>query len=290
MTHQETLATELLEAEEHHFVFGDRRYRVRGLKANTTLMVMKVNITVRAGAAFYVDTLDLLMARARAHFIRMAGVELGVDDAVVKADIGQVLEKLERVLDARLQKLLERPAEKKFQMTPEEQAEALALLKDPRMLDRIVDDLGKMGLVGERTNKLTSYLAAVSRKLFRPLAILIQSVSGAGKSSLMEAVLSLMPEEDIQKYSAMTSQALYYMGETNLRHKILALAEEEGAEKASYPLKLLQSEGELTIASTGKDPMTGRHETKEYHVEGPVMVFVTTTAPEVDEEFLNRIP
>jgi hypothetical protein len=63
--------------------------------------------------------------------------------------------------------------------------------------------------------------------------------------------------------------------------------EEEGAERASYALKLLQSEGELTIASTGKDPATGRLITQEYRVEGPVMIFLTT-AIEVDDELLNR--
>jgi hypothetical protein len=50
----------------------------------------------------------------------------------------------------------------------------------------------------------------------------------------------------------------------------------------------LQSEGQLTIASTGKDPGTGRMETQEYHVEGPVMIFLTTTAIDIDEELLNR--
>jgi len=104
----------------------------------------------------------------------------------------------------------------------------------------------------------------------------------------MESVLSMFPEEERIKYSAMTGQSLYYLGETNLKHKILAIVEEEGAEKASYALKLLQSEGELTIASTGKDPTTGRMETQEYHVEGPVMIFLTTTAVEIDEELLNR--
>jgi death-on-curing family protein len=53
-------------------------------------------------------------------------------------------------------------------------------------------------------------------------------------------------------------------------------------------LKLLQSEGELTIASTGKDPTTGRMETQEYHVEGPVMIILTTTAIDLDEELQNR--
>jgi hypothetical protein len=53
-------------------------------------------------------------------------------------------------------------------------------------------------------------------------------------------------------------------------------------------LKLLQSEGVLTIASTGKDPNTGRHVTHQYRVEGPVMIFLTTTAIDLDEEMLNR--
>ncbi|MEI6503094.1 MAG: DNA primase, partial [Armatimonadota bacterium] len=137
-------------------------------------------------------------------------------------------------------------------------------------------------------NRLAAYLACTSRKLGHPLAVIIQSTSAAGKSTLMEAVLSMFPEEERIKYSAMTGQSLYYLGETNLKHKILAIVEEEGAEKASYALKLLQSEGELTIASTGKDPTTGRMETQEYHVEGPVMIFLTTTAVEIDEELLNR--
>jgi hypothetical protein len=57
---------------------------------------------------------------------------------------------------------------------------------------------------------------------------------------------------------------------------------------ATYALKLLQSEGALTIASTGKDASTGRLVTEEYRVEGPVMIFLTTTAIKIDEELLNR--
>ena len=86
----------------------------------------------------------------------------------------------------------------------------------------------------------------------------------------------------------MTGQSLFYMGETNLQHKILAIVEEEGASRASYALKLLQSEGELTIASTGKDANSGNLITQEYRVTGPVMIFLTTTAIEIDEELMNR--
>ncbi|MFC2146325.1 hypothetical protein ACFLRT_03085, partial [Acidobacteriota bacterium] len=60
------------------------------------------------------------------------------------------------------------------------------LLKAPDLLERILKDFEKCGVVGEQTNKLVGYLAAVSRKLDNPLAILIQSSSAAGKTWLME--------------------------------------------------------------------------------------------------------
>ena len=70
---------------------------------------------------------------------------------------------------------------------------------------------------------------------------------------------------------------------------ILALMpEEEGASNASYSLKLLQSEGEITMASTGKDDSTGNLVTREYKVQGPVMLFLTTTAIDIDEETFAR--
>jgi len=53
-------------------------------------------------------------------------------------------------------------------------------------------------------------------------------------------------------------------------------------------MKLLQSDGELTIASTGKDPVTGRLQTQEYKVQGPVQLMMTTTKAVLDEELLNR--
>lgn len=81
---------------------------------------------------------------------------------------------------------------------------------------------------------------------------------------------------------------MFYLGETDLQHKILAIAEEEGVRQAAYALKLLQSDGELTIASTGKDEATGNLVTKQYRVKGPVMLMLTTTAIDVDEELLNR--
>ena len=63
-----------------------------------------------------------------------------------------------------------------------EREAALALLQDPKLLDRILADFERCGVVGEENNKLVGYLGAVSRKLDKPLAVIIQSTSAAGKS------------------------------------------------------------------------------------------------------------
>ena len=74
----------------------------------------------------------------------------------------------------------------------------------------------------------------------------------------MDAVLDLVPDEERVPYSAMTGQSLYYLGEADLKHKVAG--HRRGGRRAAgrYALKLLQSEGTLTIASTGKDPATGQ--------------------------------
>jgi DNA primase len=278
--------------EEILITQGDRRYRIRGLGKNMSYELLKVNVLVSSAnpgseSGFHVDTLDLYSSRQRTVFIKQASEELGVKEEVIRRDLGRVLLKLEELQDAQIKRALEPQAEE-IQLSEEEKAAALDLLRDPRLLDRILEDFERCGMVGEETNKLVSYLAVTSRLLESPLAILVQSSSAAGKTALMEAVLALLPEEQQVQYSAMTGQSLFYMGETDLKHKVLAIVEEEGALRAAYALKLLQSEGVLTIASTGKDATTGRLITHQYRVEGPVMLFLTTTAIDLDEELLNR--
>ena len=268
--------------------FGNRRYRVRGLTKNTSHEVLKVNVLVSSGAALHVDSFDLYQAKSRQVFARQAAVELSVEESVIQRDLGQVLLKLEALQDELIRAAVTPKDAGPAQMAQAEEQAALDFLRAPDLVTRIAADFDRIGLVGEPTNALAGYLAAVSRKLKTPLAIIIQSTSAAGKSALMEAVLKLVPDEDRVHYSAMTGQSLFYLGEKDLKHKILAIAEEEGVRQASYALKLLQSQGELTIASTGKDPETGKLVTEEYRVEGPVMLFLTTTAIDLDEELLNR--
>jgi len=281
--------------EEHRAQLGDRCYRIRGLAQNAETRVMRINLHVKrqkppvlpVGAGFHAETLDLYLPRPRDAFARRAAQDLGVEESTILRDLGVLLGLLEDAQEEEREAATESQAQVP-EMSDLEREEALEFLRSPDLLGCILEDYRRLGVVGEETNKLVGYVAAISRKLRSPLAIVIQSSSAAGKSSLQDAVLQFVPREERVSYSAMTGQSLFYMSGTDLKHKVLAIAEEEGAQRASYALKLLQSEGELTIASTGKDATSGRLTTHEYHVEGPVMIFLTTTAIDMDEELMNR--
>ena len=269
--------------------YGDRRWRVRGLSENTSHGSIRVNLLVSRGdtAAFHVDTIELYSARQRAAFLAAASSEVGVEERILKKDLGSVLLALEKLVDERIRATLA-PEKVAVAITEGDRDKALGFLRDPAILDRIVSDFDALGVVGERTNKLVAYLAAVSRELPRPLAVVLQSSPASGKSALLEATLKLIPTEDVLAFSAITGRSLFYLPADGLAHKVLAIAEEEGAGKAAYALKLLHSEGALSIASTAKDTKTGRLATHTYGVNGPVALLLTTTALDVDEELLSR--
>ncbi len=79
------------------------------------------------------------------------------------------------------------------------------------------------------------------------------------------------------------------MPENQLTHKALFVAEDVGAEGASYSLKTIQSDGQLVMACTMKDESTGQMMTKTKIVRGPVAVFLTSTSRSIDDELLNRL-
>lgn len=218
------VATDIAVGMAEHEVtlqLGDRRYRVRGLGKNLTFEVLKVNLMVARGEAFYVDALDLYSAKQRASFIAAAAFELHIKDAIIRTDLGRVLLKLEQLQDEAIAKALQPKEPPTPTMTDAERDAALALLRDPGLMQRIAEGFAVCGLIGEEVNKLVGYLASVSRKLDKPLGVVIQSSSAAGKTALMDAVLAFVPDEEKVKYSAMTGQSLFYMGVSPDAYRLL---------------------------------------------------------------------
>ncbi len=266
----------------------DRHWRIRGLEGELSSARLRVNLLVERRELVHVDTLDLYVARQRKTFIKQAAAELYCDEAVIKQDVGKLLLALETLQEQLIRQSAGRREPEVPVMTEQQRSAAMQLLEDPRLWQRILADYEACGLVGEQVNKLMCYLTCTSRLWSRPLAVLVQSSSAAGKTTLLESTLDFMPEEAIERASALTGQALYYMPREGLKRKILCVAEEQGATEASYALKLLQSEGTLRIASVGRDSKTGRQQTEHYEVEGPVAMLLTTTAEVPDTELANR--
>src|SRR5207249_4806622 len=129
----------------------------------------------------------------------------------------------------------------KLEMPDREREEALMMLRSPDLLDRILADFERMGLVGEKTALTVGYLVTISRLLDEPLGLLVVSRSGAGKSNLQDALCEFVPEESLVQYTRVTGQALFYKQPDSLVHKILAIDEEQGAEEAAYSIRNLQS-------------------------------------------------
>ncbi len=222
---------------------GDRRYRIRGLEKNQSFELLKINLLVSrpafdgAGEAMHVDSFDLYQQRPRGAFIKQAAVELGLKADVIKGDLSKILRKLETLQAEKIQ-AAQSPKEKAVTLDDAETKAALDLLKSSDLLTRIQNDFTRCGVVGEATNKLVGYLAAISRKLDTPLGVTIQSTSAAGKSALMDAVLAFMPAEARIKYSAMTGQSLFYMGETDLQHKVLAIVDDRTRTRRDHEMYL----------------------------------------------------
>ena len=275
----------LYQKTDHGFIvgYGERQYEVKGIqRADTQLKVtIKASADVAGSLPFELSTIDLYSSRSRVWFGKLCADLFGAAEELIKEDIGKILNHAESWQPKKQQATVNEP-------TKAEKAEALRFLKSADMFAEILSDLETIGVTGEQTNKLVGYLAAVSRKLDEPLSVLIQSRSAAGKSTLQDVILSLVPEEDYVKYTRITDQALFYKDEDSLVHKILAIEEEMGMGGAAYSIRNIQSSKKITVAATGKDPGTGKMKTEEYTVNGPVAVMITTTAPELEGETASR--
>lgn len=229
----------------------------------------------------FVDKVDLYHANARRVFIKKLQPRLEVDSSFIDQNLLEIIKKLENLkTQPQVPEIIEIPEPEK--------KEALAYLRDPNLLDLITADYKACGYVGEELNFLTGYMVATSRKLAKPLGMIIISRSGAGKSTLQRAIVEFMPPEDVLSYTRITNQAFFYKDRFALKHKLISIEEEKGAIGANYAIRnLLNGEG-LISTSTIKDPGTGRMKATDQYVEGPSSLLVGTTGTEFDHETLSR--
>ncbi|MCB1034002.1 MAG: hypothetical protein KDD47_09240, partial [Acidobacteria bacterium] len=267
----EVLARGPQESEFFHQT-GRLLYRARALSRPENGK-LKVQLRIDADEFIHRDTLDLYSHRSR----RSLANRLSERGGGAPEDIEQHLDELISGLEKRFTLTEEQEQPTQPVMTPAEKEEALAFLGDPNLVESLLEDMRQLGYVGEEEAKLLVYLIAISRRLKRPLSGIIQSGSGAGKSFLAELAEQLTPPEDVELFSKLSPQALYYLPKDYLKRKLLILEERAGGEGADYAIRTLQTKDKLTQAVVLKDAATGKMQTRQFEVDGPIAYLETTT-------------
>ncbi len=263
---------------------GLRRYRIMGLDKGRRKL--KATVRLEHGGKLHVDTLDFYSARARRTLAQDICRIFNELPESIEGDITKLMTACEQAPEPEEQKVGDdQPA---IEVSGRDKKEAETFGKSTDLVGTILADFETCGLIGEEANKLLGYLAMTSRKLDKPLSMLILSSSGAGKSALQDAITAFCPPEDLVKITSLSGKALFYKDQHSLKNKVLAIEEGDGADDAAYAIRSLISNGVLISESTIKDLGTGRLTTMENRVEGPTSVFFTTTNPDTDPETASR--
>ena len=264
------------------FTYGERTYQIEGEPVRSG-GALKVTLKVSREDRSFIDTVNLYSDRARSGFI-------GKLDTTFRGQVSKkaLVEDLFALIDALEARVKDDGLEtSKPMMTPLEEREAREFLRRPDLIEAILDDLTKLGVVGEADNKLLAYLVTTSRKLSKPLSLSVISRSSAGKSWLLNRVVDLMPEPDVLRYTRMSPRALFYDEPGRFKHKILFIEEAIGAKDADLGVRSMQSEKRLANLATMTDPKTGKLKTQETIVEGP-LTYLTSSVEPLDHETATR--
>jgi hypothetical protein len=245
---------------------------------------LRVNIRAQKAEESFYDRLDLYSARSRAAYAGSLAALFGVEGKRIERDLVQMLEHLEDQRD----KALSVGTAKQEEMTAEERAAGLELLKSPRLFEEIAEDMTTLGYVGEEVNKKLVYLVAVSRLLPKPLSAYIQAGSGSGKSYLFETLRKLLPPESVKALTSFSDQSLNYLTEEDFKDKVFMVGEAIHNDIVEAQVRQMQSENELSRLVTLKDPKTGELKSQEIRHKVRISFMMSSTAFYLNPENASR--
>ena len=164
------------------------------------------------------------------------------------------------------------------------------LLADPALFDRVLADLD-MVVAGEKVLKLLCYLHGTSRLLRKPINLIITGVTSSGKTIVRDSISEFFPPETKFVSTALTENALYYMGEFELAHRMVCLGERKkdvtdaNADRTTAARELI-SVGR--IEKTLPMKIGGELKAVKIKVEGPIALSESTTVLRIEPEDQNR--
>lgn len=164
------------------------------------------------------------------------------------------------------------------------------LLAAGDLIDQIRGHLSRV-IAGESSLALLCYLYGTSRLLRQPMNLIVTGASSSGKSFCLDQTSKFFPKETKIRVTDATENALFYMGERALEHRIVFGGErrrdqtDANADK-TRPFRELISAGELHKYVPMK--IGGNIETVHIERRGPIALSESTTVAEIDAEDANR--
>lgn len=266
-------------------VYGQRKYSV--ISFDKTPSKLRATIRVEKGGRSHFDTVNLFSAKERKSLCHDLVLAFNEIPETIQTDIGKLTSECEE--RAAQPNHNDQPCVSTGLLSPIQKKTGEELGRSQDLFGEILKDYKACGLVGEETNKLVCYLAMTSRKMPKPLNVMIISSSGAGKSALQDATLAFCPPDELIKLTSLSGKALFYLKENSLVNKVIAIEERKGVESAAYAIRTLISSDVLVTQTTVRDTTTGKLTTQENRVDaGKTSVFCTTTNPDIDAETRSR--
>jgi DNA primase len=263
------------------FIINGITYRIAGLK-DLFVNNLKVKISAEMGDDYFPDTVDLCSSRSRMSYSNILAGRFNVEPRRIENDLIKILRYQEDKRDNVLN-----PDKDRVEMTEDEIRTGTEFLKDPGLIDQIIEDITTLGYVGDDLNKLLIYLCASSRKLDDPISVIVTSQSAGGKSFMVETVSRLIPPEDVFEFDTGSDQALQYTGD-RLMNKFLVMGEDKHNEKIEHQLREILSRHRVTRWIASKDEKTGEIISRQVIMEATLANVISTTSDTIHPENATR--
>ena len=232
------------------------------------------------------SNLDLYSEEQLQRFIKTASEKLEVGSKQINYAIAELISLLEDYRNAKIEE--QKPKTEKPKVLSEfRKQELIKILQSKNLFRKLNELIGKTGVVGEAKNRLIMWTVFTSRLTANPLHIICLGASGTGKTYLQERVSELIPKQHKVSFTASTENALYYVGKTDLKNKLILIEDMDGATSVLYVLRELQSKGYVNKLVPMKDSK-GNMKTILLEVEGPICLSGTTTKERIYEDNANR--
>jgi hypothetical protein len=238
-------------------------------------VIMSVALASGERGTSVVDRVDLYSHRQRLGLATLVSDTFGKDRDKVLGHLALLLDQVERAAgdDKKPDTVV---------LTVARRTAAEKILRSKNVLAVFAAAITALGLVGEERNAKLGLLVVVSRLLEKTLSAIFRAPPASGKSEVIEKLVAVTPEEAVESLSRLTSASLYYLGSDYLRHKLVVVEEAVGAAAAEHPVRLLQSAGQITLATVVKN------RTEKFTVHGPISLVAGTTASRGNVENSSR--